>query len=155
MTEMGSTEHERASARLVVISKAMPPEQLTTAIGLEPDRYWRKGEVVGQRRPRVNQLNGVEYFSLLPSDADPHDHLDRLLERLRPHAQQLRQVANAIREEENLDAPVRLWFSHQTSDYTPGYDFSHDQLQQIASLGAFLAVSLFVNEGIADDSGAS
>jgi hypothetical protein len=42
-----------------------------------------------------------------------------------------------------------------SANYTPGYDFSPDKLQLIASLGASFAVSLFVNEGIVEDNGAT
>lgn len=148
MADTTSVEREVGNAALVVVSETKSPEELAAAIGLQPDRHWRRGEVVGELRPRVNKLNGVEYYSRLPRETDPHDHLQDLLERVRPHSGELRQLANAIRDDEGLDVPIRLWFSHQTGNYTPGYEFSPDQLELIASLGAFFGISLFVNEAI-------
>jgi hypothetical protein len=132
------------SATLVIISHLRSPEELAEAVGMEPDRSWRKGDIRGPRSRGPHKASGVEYHSGLSGDLQPQEHLRGLLARLEPYRDQIASLAEALSEESGAGEVLRVWFSHTTAGDITGYDFSPDQLRAISDLGAHLGVSVWL-----------
>lgn len=140
---------DHALGELVVLSTTATSEELASAIALPPDEAWDRGQ---PRRTRglVHKFSGVTYASHAPRTAAPREHLDDLLVRLAPAKDRLAALAARLSEQDGRPDPIRLWVTHFTSNASPGYDFSPDQLRLIAEMGAWLGVSVDVDATTAE-----
>ena len=130
---------------LTIVSDRREPDELARAVGLKPDRAWRKGESRGPRTCKRHAFNGVVYGSGLADDAHPHEHLGALFARLKPHQARIGALASELAAKPAQGA-VRLSFSDLTTAGMPGYHFSPEDLRFISELGAGLNVSIYFSD---------
>ena len=109
-----------SSARLVVLSDDLPPDEIGEALGLTPDRWWLRGEFDSHprderwRRSRPHPFNGWEVGSRLPKDAPPDEHLLDLLDRI---GSANHRVAGLVVHPRIHS--VRVWLGHFTDNENP------------------------------------
>jgi hypothetical protein len=138
---------DEATASLVVLSDARSSEQLAVAVGMAPDRAWDRGEPRPKTRTGLRyKSSGIEFRSGLPPSASRGDHIDALLNRLKPNRERIVEVAAALAAEPGARSSVRVWLTHTTTNATPTYYFSRDQVRAICELGAELGVSVWVDD---------
>jgi len=145
------TNHEAddASGELVVLSTTESAENLAAAIGIPPDQAWDRGQ---PRRTRglVHKFSAVTYASRAPRTARPEAHLDDLLVRLAPAKDRIAALASRLRDQDGRPDPIRLWVTHFTSNGSPGYDFSPEQIRLLAEMDVWLGVSIDVDDATDD-----
>jgi len=132
----------KSYAHVTILSSAHSPEEMAAAVGLPPDSAWAKADLrrPGGRSTGRHKFNGITYDSPARAGGDgPHEHLEQLVARLRPHSEQLRALAG----EEGVDS-VRLWLVQQTTSRNPAFSVSPALLAAIAEMGASLDLDIYV-----------
>lgn len=142
----GSYQEPRtsSSARLVVLSEAMSPDEVTAELKLAPDRWWIRGEFVSyptgdrRRRSRPNPFNGWEFGSRLPESSPPEAHLLDLVTRIGSSAPRVaRLVTNAAIKS------VQLRLVHQSDNINPGMSLDDSLLKQVVALGTGIELEVY------------
>jgi hypothetical protein len=124
-------------ASLVVLADGMSAAELRGLIGLEPDRSWDRGDVVGStgrgRRQHTGWCIDAAGPGLLPEAA-----VAELLRRSRIVNEQFRMV---IADPRVLSVVLWVWPGRECV-----VDLEPDRLMEIARLGASLAIDIYDNE---------
>lgn len=134
----------RSSASLVVLSVERLPDQITTHLGMPPDRWCLAGEFQshpqdpGWRRSRPYPSNVWELRSRLPGDAAPDAHLVDLLDRIGDAADK---VADLVVDPEIHS--VRLWLGHHSDNVNPGFSLNAELLKRLDRLATGLEVDVY------------
>lgn len=133
-----------SSARLVVLSVKRLPDEITTHLGMTPDRWWLAGEFESHpqdprwRPSRPKPFNGWELESRLPEDAAPDAHLVDLLDRIGDAADK---VADLVADPEIHS--VRLWLGHHSDNVNPGFSLNAALVKRLDRLGTGLEVDVY------------
>ena len=140
---MMDREPDWTVAKLVVLSETESADQLAEAVGLQPDDGWTRGEP--KKTPGLRyKISGIRYFSRLPRTAEPDAQLDDLLALLSPVKDRIAALAERLTGPGGRPDAVRVWVTQITSNTSPGYDFSPEQLGRISAMGAWLGLSVDV-----------
>ena len=117
------------------------PEQVSSLLGIDPDRAWRIGENLHPERPGVPRLGTFHYWRLdgrpRPESPTVEDLLTDLLARLAPHREAL----------QGLRGRVEMGFSIYVADAdldaeTFALYLEPEWLEQIAALDATLGITV-------------
>jgi hypothetical protein len=117
------------------------PEEISSLLGLAPDRAWRIGDNLHPERPGVPRLGAFHYWRLdgrqRQENPSVEDVLVDLLARLAPHREAL----------QGLRSRVGMVFGIHVADAeldveTFGLHLEPDWLEQIAALGAALSITV-------------
>ena len=89
------------------------------------------------------KFNGVSYQSHLPKGSSPEQHLQDLLDRLRPFADNISTLAKTLLTEEAGERAVRIWLIllDWSDDILP-VDIAHENLEFTARLQAGFALDI-------------
>lgn len=133
-------------AKVIILSRQSTADDLAATIGLAPDEEWdRHVPAMPDARPygHAGWYSGVKYLSRLPYTASGMDHVADLCSRLEPFSARIRALARKIETEEDVPYPVRLWIDHETTGNSAGFEISPALIEQLASMGAWLAVATY------------
>ena len=122
-------------AELVVFSAVHSADDLAALVGLTPDEWFDRGELVGSANNRSgfrHKYSCVEYHSNLPTTLTPEEHLAALLERVWPHRHAIRAVAEQLAA--GPQPPVRIWVFHTTYREFDGLGVNADTIWRISVL---------------------
>lgn len=123
-----------SGAHLTILSKALDAAELAELVGLKPDETWERGA----KRHAAGELAGITFRSGRADEADPGEHLETLLERLRPAATRIAQAAADDR------VIVRLWLIHRIENWNPGLSLSAGLIRRIDRFGTGIEIDIYV-----------
>ena len=137
--EDGSYVPERARSRasLVVLSDELMSDVLTSRLGIPPDQAWQRGQRSPGASPHVH--HGVAFESGISEERAPNEHIADLVERLRPIAAQIAELAR-----DPAILSVRFWVSHHGQNWNPGLSLTTDLIRGLESLGVGLEIDFYV-----------
>jgi hypothetical protein len=121
---------------LRLMSATRSPEQITRALGIEPDHSWVMGEPVGRTAMRHKQ-HSWQLRSRLPADAGLEAQVREVLARVLPAAEALRTFAAA--NQAYISCAIRL-----RSAETPPIALSAETVTALARLGLGFDLDLYV-----------
>jgi len=125
-------------ASLVILAERMSAAELRELIGLEPDRSWDRGDVVGRtgrgRRQHTGWCIDAAGIGLRPEAA-----IAELLDRVSIVNEQFRAATADLRV-----LSVILWVWPEGRECV--VDLKPDHLMEIARLGASLVIDIYDNE---------
>jgi hypothetical protein len=133
-----------SSASLVILSVERRPDEITTHLGMTPDRWWLAGEFESHpqdprwRRSRPHPFDGWELASRLPEDAAPDAHLVDLLDRIGDAADRV----SALVADPRIRS-VRLWLVHHSDNENPGFSLNAALVERLNRLGTGLDVDVY------------
>ncbi len=110
------------------------PEKVTSRLGIEPSLSWKIGDPKSIGRGAYEFSRWV-LDSGLPPTATFGEHLQELLNRLRPLTKKIAELAPG-------NYPTVVLAAHY-SDWQPGLVFEPDQVQELADLGVALDLDLY------------
>jgi hypothetical protein len=124
-----------------VQSDSCTPEEVSTLLGLEPDRAWRIGENLHPERPGEPRLGAFHYWRLdgrpRPESPSGEDLLVDLLTRLAPHLEALQGLRGRV------EMGFRIYVGDADLDVeTFGLHLEPKWLEQIAALDATLGITV-------------
>ena len=124
-------------ASLVVLAEGISAAELRELIGLEPDRAWDRGDVVGRTGRGRRQHTGWSIDAAGPG-LRPEAAIADLLLRTRIVKEQFRMAIAAPRV---LSVVLWVWPERECV-----VDLEPDRLMEIARLGASLAIDIYDGE---------
>jgi hypothetical protein len=135
-----SEKWSRASLRLV--SKVLPPDAISAALGTEFDRSYRLGDQVSPKNsPWVLRREHVCVLeSGLASDQPLPDHVDSLVGKIRPFAMKLASIRDRV------DADIFCGFS--SSNGQGGFTLSPELLASFVEWNLPLTLDLYPPEAV-------
>ena len=118
------------------------PEAITTRVGVQPTRTWRKGQswTLGTGRVKARgryRHNGWELSSGLDKTRDLDAHLRALLKRIERRK-------SAVRRESAAQHPDVICVVYSYGGDRPPLDIAHDVLKELAALHASVVIDLYV-----------
>jgi hypothetical protein len=124
-----------------VQSDSCTPDEISSLLGLEPDRAWRIGENLHPERPGVPRLGAFHYWRLdgRPSSesSSVEDVLVDLLARLAPHRETLQGLRGRV------EMGFRIYVADADLDVeTFGLHLEPEWLEQIVALDAALSITV-------------
>ena len=124
-----------------VQSDSCTPDEISSLLGLQPDRAWRIGETLHSERPGVPRLGTFHYWRLdgRPRQENPsvEDVLVDLLARLAPHREALQSLRGRV------EMGFRIYVADADLDVeTFGLHLEPVWLEQIAALHAALSITV-------------
>ena len=129
--------NESSHARLKLISQHLKPEEISSLVGMLPDRARRSGD----KRPHttiVESTNCWEIRSDISENRDLGEHIDAVLRRVDPIADRISEFAK--HEQVLLSCIVY-------SSATPAIGLTADAIRKLARLGAEVDFDLYLAEG--------
>jgi Domain of unknown function (DUF4279) len=147
---MDNNIERRSFVTLSIYSRTLSAEELAQLVPFPPDTAKQKGTPRGRKPGNVHPHSVVTYESHVDPSADLSAHLEDLLGRLDPAKDALRAFAQRAHGEDSPStsvakrppAPMVLWLRAETTDGAIGFGVSHQELEAICDLGAYLAVEL-------------
>ena len=121
---------------LRLMSSTQSPEQITRALGIEPDHSWVMGEAVGRTAMRHKQ-HSWQLRAQLPADAGLESQVRDVLSRVLPAAEAVRTFAAA--NQAYISCAIRLHGSE-----TPPIGLSAETITALARLGLGFDLDLYV-----------
>ena len=119
---------------LTLTSTTADPDELTSTIGIQPDKVWRTGDQIGASS-RKYEHNGWQISSGRPADSDLEDHLQGLMELLAPATTALSSFAH------NWEAELSCTiYAYESS---PAISFGADTVKFFGDIGAAIDVDLY------------
>ncbi len=132
---MSSNQDDEVFVRLRVTSTKRTAEELTSLIGLQCDRSWSVGDKRGKSEI-VERCNGWELYSNVENRQQTLDaHIVALLDRLQPHEQRVREVAE--KDEAVFSCVV------YDDEGRPALYFDNRLVRRIASLGVDFDIDVY------------
>jgi hypothetical protein len=132
----------RAASYLRILNTELPPDQLSRLVGLEPDKSWKKGELRrlqgGQPLRKRQPFNGVSFESGLDDQKSATSHFAALVERLRPYAEKIAQVASLP-----TTKSTRIWVVEHTERDMIDAFLDPDHVAVAAAMRAELTFSAY------------
>jgi len=124
-----------------VQSDTCTPEEISSLLGLEPDRAWRTGENPHPERPGVPRLGTFHYWRLdgrpSPEGQSAEGVLVDLLERLTPHREALQGLHG------RAELGFRIYVADADLDIeTFGLHLQPKLVERVAALAASLSVTV-------------
>ncbi len=140
---------------LVVLSDELRPQQITAALGLQPDEWALRGELESHppgrwKRSRPHPHHTWKLASRLPESAEPEAHLADVLDRLGSAADRVADLKSDLRIHS-----VRLWLFLQIDNENPGIGLDATLLSRLAELGTGLDIDVYVDLADAGQSDAT
>jgi hypothetical protein len=138
VSRVEQVDAQRTSTRACfrVLGFACSHDELSGALGVQPTRTWKHGDLVTSRSTRRQKASGWEVASGLSQHATPHQHASRLLDRLAPAADSLRQM--------RVEASVLSIVIEVHGGDRPPIGLSRENVARLAALGAQLDIDLYV-----------
>ncbi|HVK38594.1 MAG TPA: DUF4279 domain-containing protein [Candidatus Kapabacteria bacterium] len=143
-------EPHEIRVRLALYEFEETPEELTSALGITPDRTFRKGERPVRPPglppdPRVYEYNGWVIESMLPSEVDdPVDgfekHVEAVLKRIEPGLEKFTEAAQRC----YCELAVVLELRPDSEASLPSVAFDKQTLRTLAMIGANIDFDLYV-----------
>lgn len=130
-----------SSARLVILSDELVPDEITGLVGLQPDMAAKRGELM--RGPRRFPHHSWNLESGLPETANPEEHLDALLGRLEPAAPAI----SALMADPRIHS-VRLWLGLHIDNANPGLSLSNAHIRGLALIGTGVEIDVYVHDEV-------
>ena len=130
--------HKTASARLVILSGELDPDEISGLVGLSPDRSAMRGDQM--RGPRRYPYHSWQLESGLSETANPEDHLDALLERLAPAASAI----GTLVVHPQIHS-VRVWLGLHIDNANPGLSLSDSHIRRLALIGTGVEIDVYVD----------
>lgn len=120
------------------------PEEITKQLGLYPSETILKGELqrIGKDKHsigRKNKQNGWILSSELPLNSSVEDHLENLINKLKPYKEKIKEITSQYYSEFSC-AP----YYHETN---PGFQLSNSILKEISDLGSVLDFDVYCLAG--------
>jgi len=134
---------DETNVRLYIFSICKTPEEITEAVGIPCDKFWRIGDKRGKSIIKQKE-NGWALNSGLPNSASLEEHIKKLLERLSPYKEKIRMFA----QHEDVQFSCIIY----TATRPPLY-FSKKVIQQINYLEASLDIDLYIVPNEATNAG--
>lgn len=124
-----------------VQSDTCTPEEISSLLGLEPDRSWRIGENLHPERPGVPRLGTFHYWRLDgqpgPEGQSAEGVLVDLLERLAPHREALQGLHG------RAELGFRIYVADADLDMEAfGLHLEPKLIEQVAALAASLSITV-------------
>jgi Domain of unknown function (DUF4279) len=127
-----------AIVRLKIVSHTLSPEEISSRLGQEPDRAWRKGTDDRKVSRNMSKCHGWIMNSGTGRDVSIEDQIERLLAKLKPLSNEIRQMSAT----ETVDFSCVVYAQTEPPLY-----FENKTLSVIAALGANLDVDLYLQTG--------
>lgn len=112
------------------------PEDITKKLGIKPTETWLKGEV---KRHKVGYTkfprNTWTLRSSVAKDRPAREHLDELLELMRPHKTTIAALAKKY--------PSELWLALYADRYNPVVRLSPDLITALAEFHVTLSLDIY------------
>jgi hypothetical protein len=130
MTQDEAVTRTSAGAHLTVLLDSDDPEAALRALGAPVDREWSRGR---------HKYSGFELSSPLVETADPTDHAEQLIQRLRPLGPALRQIR---RHPETHS--IRLTVAEHTHSDNPMVGLDSAAISLLAAIGAEFVADIYI-----------
>jgi hypothetical protein len=138
MLSFGGDGPDRKRATFRVMGPALDPDKITRATGLAPDEAHRRGDPRRRGDPFREGLWSVRSSPPMPQLGNHlEDHLCWLLDRVEPHAEQLRRIC----EQDRLR--VDFYCGYTMCQTNSGLELTAAMLARIAALGASLGLDIY------------
>jgi hypothetical protein len=125
---------EQTAVRFKISSATLSALDVQSRTGLAPDESWKIGEARGTFGA-VEKLHGFVLESKARMQDSLPDHIQAMLKRLAPHAQQIGALAN--------EAVIELsCIIHRKA--APALKFERDDLRWLGVMGARLDIDIFI-----------
>ena len=126
-------------AAFILTGSDLDPDQITAQLGITPSRTWRTGDLVMERASIRHKNNGWSVKSDIPMSEDLEEHVEMVLQRLKPAWKSLRKLST--RYTALIDCVV---YSHGGA--RPAIFFNKDVIKRISELNAEIDVDLLIFE---------
>lgn len=114
------------------------PEEITAKIGITPSETWQTGDFVNKKKPFMrHQSNGWQLDSQLEKTAELEDHIQSVLQQLKPSWQSLIEISVDCYVE--ISCAIYLYSDNQL----PAIHFNKEIVQQFAALNADIDIDLY------------
>ena len=125
---------EQTAVRFKISSATLSAADVSARTGLTPDESWKIGEARGAFGA-VEKMHGFVLESKVRVQDSLNDHVQAMLKRLAPHAQQIGALAN--------EAVIELsCIVHRK--VAPALKFERDDLRWLGVMGARLDIDIFI-----------
>ena len=125
---------EQTAVRFKISSATLSAADVSARTGLAPDESWKIGEARGAFGA-VEKAHGFVLESKARAQESLADHIQAMLKRLAPHAQQIGALAN--------EAVIELsCIIHRKA--APALKFERDDLRWLGVMGARLDIDIFI-----------
>ncbi len=113
------------------------PEEITEKVGITPSETWKTGDFVTKKSVMRHQSNGWQLNSQLEKTAELEDHIQSVLEQLKPSWQSFIEISIDCYVE--ISCAIYLYSDNQL----PAIHFNKEIVQQIAELNADIDIDLY------------
>jgi hypothetical protein len=131
MSEAETVTRTYAGATLTVLLDSDDPASAIRALGAAVDRQWRRGEPRSNPALGVHAYSGFELSSSLAERADPNEHAEQLIQRLRPLGPALRGIGR-----HPATHSIRLTVAEHTRSDNPVIGLDAAAISLLAAIGA-------------------
>ncbi len=131
MTRDEAETRTSAEAHLTVLLDSDDPVPALRALGAPVDREWRRGQGTSRRVRDTDEYSGFEFSSSLAETADPSEHAEQLIQRLRPLAPALRGISR-----HPATHSIRLTVAEHTFSDNPTIGLDAAAISMLAAIGA-------------------
>lgn len=131
------------TVRFMIVSNTLTHKDITSIIGLRPNKYWEIGDLKAKGTIMRQKDNCWMIEYKVPKSSDPYimDKLiDKLLMRISPYSKNIRSLS----ENSNIDSITLSLVQYVDDDYHPQFYFKPEVVNQINELGAGIFMDLFV-----------
>lgn len=118
-------------------SEDLEPEEITAVIGIVPTKTWKVGDLISKGATLRHKQNGWSLKSKLEDSATLEDHVESVLERLKPSWQHL--VKMCTRYYTEIECIIYVY-----GDDSPAIHFNRETLKRISELNAEIDIDLYV-----------
>jgi hypothetical protein len=139
MTRVEAEKRTSAGARLTVLLDSDDPASALRALGAPVDRKWRRGERTSRRVSGTHEYSGFELSSSLAETADPSEHAEQLIQRLRPLAPALREIGR-----HPATHSIRLTVAEHTFSDNPMIALEAPAISMLAAIGADFVGDVYI-----------
>ena len=116
---------------------SMPPEELSTELGLQPTDSWSKGDPCRVAKKRTFTYNGWELSSGREESADLEAHVNAILHQIAPFKENFRKVAAKY-------PPMLTCVIYSYDGDRPAIVFERDVVKELADLNALINIDLYI-----------
>ncbi|MGV0025828.1 DUF4279 domain-containing protein [Phormidesmis priestleyi] len=124
------------SASFTLTGLDFEPEEITAKTGITPTKTWVKGDLIHPKAKIQQEHNGWSLQSKLEKSADLQDHVQSVLEQLKPGWRSLIEICSHHFAE--IDCVI------YTSGQIPAIHFDKAIVEQISKLNAEIDVDLYI-----------
>ncbi|NTW02500.1 MAG: DUF4279 domain-containing protein [Oscillochloris sp.] len=148
---LGYTEQPTAIVYLSLKGEDLVPEEISDALGVLPDKAWKKGDVKKPRRPVAKDINLPVYTFghwALNAPCSQHDEAEHQLEQLLTRLEELPGILKKYIE--TFDSAIVVGYS--TGEVIIGFYLPVSILRRLSSLGLAIVFDIYpVSRSTGDD----